>query len=92
MNFNAPGLIRSHPVKIRTATIEDAESVAKIHVDAWKESYKGIISQVYLDEISFQNRLDLRKKILSEHNPDSIHLVAEVNKERDQNNFPFLEE
>jgi predicted acetyltransferase len=72
-------LISSQSVKIRTATLEDAESIAKIHVKAWQESYKGIISQAYLDEIPFQDRLNLRKKILSEHNPDSIHLVATIN-------------
>ena len=72
-------LVSAQPITIRTATIEDAESIAKIHVKAWQESYKGIISQAYLDEIPLQDRLDLRKRILSEHNPDSIHLVATIN-------------
>lgn len=72
-------LVSTQPVTIRTATLKDAESIAKIHVKAWQESYKGIISQTYLDEMPLQDRLDLRKRILSEHNPDSIHLVATIN-------------
>lgn len=71
--------MNTQPIIIRPANIHDAEHIAKTHVAAWQQSYKGIISQTYLDEISLQDRLDLRNKILSEHNPDSIHLVATIN-------------
>ena len=71
--------MNTQPIIIRPANIHDAEHIAKIHVAAWQQSYKGIISQTYLDEIPLQDRLDLRNKILSEHNPDSIHLLATIN-------------
>lgn len=74
-----PKQLSETTIKIRTSTFEDAKSVAKIHVKAWQESYKNIVSQTYLNNISFQDRLDLREKILSEHNPESIHLVATIN-------------
>ena len=54
-------------MKIRLATIDDAEKIAFIHVLAWQQSYKGIIDQGYLDSISYDNRLEMRKRQL-EHN------------------------
>lgn len=63
-------------ILIRKATLEDVESIASIHVKAWQESYKGIIEQNHLDAISFSDRLDLRKKILTFPKPAQINLVA----------------
>ena len=64
---------------IRIATMKDCETIASIHVKAWQETYAGIISKHYLENLSFDERFQLRKKILSEHNPSCIHLVALVN-------------
>lgn len=38
-------------IKIRNATLEDIELVAKLHVDSWHETYAEIISQDYLDNM-----------------------------------------
>lgn len=35
-------------MKIRIATIEDAYAIAKVHVDSWKTTYKGIIPDHFL--------------------------------------------
>jgi ribosomal protein S18 acetylase RimI-like enzyme len=43
-------------MNIRTATIEDAHDIAVMHVQSWKESYKGIIHQEYLDQLSVEKR------------------------------------
>jgi GNAT superfamily N-acetyltransferase len=64
---------------IRSATLEDAEKIAYIHVKAWQESYKGIIDQNYLDMISFSERLAFRKKILMHPKSAQINLVAVQN-------------
>jgi GNAT superfamily N-acetyltransferase len=64
---------------IRSATFEDAEKIAYIHVKAWQESYKGIIHQNYLDTISFSERLAFRKKILMYPKTAQINLVAVQN-------------
>ena len=61
---------------IRAATLKDAESIADIHVKAWQESYRGIIEQNYLDEISFSEKLAFRKEILTHPKPAQINLVA----------------
>lgn len=43
---------------IKNATIDDIEEVAKLHINSWYETYRGIISQNYLD--SMKNNLSKR--------------------------------
>lgn len=40
----------------RKATIEDAKGIAKVNVDAWKESFCGVVNQEYLDALSYKKR------------------------------------
>jgi GNAT superfamily N-acetyltransferase/predicted nuclease of restriction endonuclease-like (RecB) superfamily len=61
---------------IRESTLSDASEVAAIHVKAWQESYKNIIEEHYLQNISFSDRLELRNKILNNNDPNQIHWVA----------------
>ena len=60
---------------IRESTIEDAAGIAKVHVESWQTSYKGILDQEMLDDISYKERLDLRKKIMAQNR--GLSLVAE---------------
>lgn len=41
---------------IREATLEDAEAVARIHVDAWRTSYAGIVPDSILAALSYDSR------------------------------------
>ncbi|TBL79153.1 GNAT family N-acetyltransferase [Paenibacillus thalictri] len=43
-------------MKIREARIEDADKIAKVHVDSWQTTYKGIISESYLSNLSVEKR------------------------------------
>lgn len=52
------------PYIIRKATLSDAEGTAYVHVKGWQTSYVGMIEQAYLDNISYDDRLALRKKVL----------------------------
>ena len=61
---------------IRESTLSDANDVAAIHVKSWQQSYRSIIDEHYLENISFSDRLELRKKILQSNDPNQIHLVA----------------
>jgi ribosomal protein S18 acetylase RimI-like enzyme len=60
--------------EIREARMSDAQDIAYVHVTTWKTSYKGIVEQTYLDAISYDDRLALRKKILNENS--GVHFVA----------------
>jgi ribosomal protein S18 acetylase RimI-like enzyme len=41
---------------IRRALTEDAHGIAAVHVSAWRDAYRGIVPQSYLDQISVANR------------------------------------
>jgi len=59
---------------IREATLIDAAAIAFVHFNSWKTSYTGIVDQHYLDTLSYENRLNLRKEILQIKT--MVHLVA----------------
>lgn len=37
---------------IRKAAVEDAAAIAKVHVDSWRTTYKGIMPSDYLNSLS----------------------------------------
>lgn len=41
---------------IREATISDAFSIAKVHIDSWLTTYKGIVSDDYLNSLSYSQK------------------------------------
>ncbi len=63
---------------IRKAEKNDAESVARVHVDTWQSHYRGQISDEYLDNISIQERKDMWDKDFSNPEEKSETFVAEI--------------
>jgi GNAT superfamily N-acetyltransferase len=59
---------------IREAVPSDAEGITHVHVKSWQTSYRGIIEQSFLDNISYEERLERRKKIL--HSKGMLQLVV----------------
>lgn len=45
-------------IVIRKATLEDASAIANVHVVAWKETYRGIVADDVLDNLSIQRRTE----------------------------------
>ena len=43
-------------MKIREARLEDASAIARVHIDAWRETYQGIIPDPYLAQLSHTKR------------------------------------
>ena len=66
-------------IKIRNATLEDIEQVARLHVDSWHETYAGIISQDYLDNM----KSNLEKRIERMKNEFNLRtmIVVTLNEE-----------
>lgn len=62
--------------KIRKITQEDARICAQIHVQSWRETYRGIVPDEYLDSLDVEKRIDLWKININD-NALSIY-VAEV--------------
>lgn len=64
-------------MKIRPALVSDADGIARMHVESWRSSYKGIISEDYLASISETGRADRWRENLSAQNPKTCIFVAE---------------
>lgn len=46
----------SEPIIIRRARPGDARGIAQVHVTAWRETYRGIVPDSYLDGLSVDER------------------------------------
>lgn len=44
----------SNSVEIRTCEFNDIPDIARIHVLSWKNTYRGLASQDYLDGLSIE--------------------------------------
>jgi ribosomal protein S18 acetylase RimI-like enzyme len=51
---------------IRPAQIADAEGIAVVHVDAWRETYRGIVSDEILSGLSYERRAQNWKRSIAE--------------------------
>ncbi|WAA13165.1 GNAT family N-acetyltransferase [Fervidibacillus halotolerans] len=60
-------------MKIRKALPEDAMGVAKVQVDSWRTTYKGIVSEDFLRQLSYEKRKSVIEKAITE----KITYVAE---------------
>ena len=43
---------------IRNASIEDAAGIAKVHVDSWRTTYQGIVSDKFLSDLNYESRTE----------------------------------
>ncbi len=66
--------------KIRKAEIGDSFEIAKVHVDCWRTTYKGIVPDEKLDGMSYE-KSDLKWKAIFTDSPHPFcsFLVAEKN-------------
>ncbi|WP_336046242.1 GNAT family N-acetyltransferase [Solibacillus ferritrahens] len=62
-------------MQIRQAQLKDAAGIAKVHVDSWRTTYKGIIPDEYLDGLSYEQREELWERNMAA--PDNYIVVAE---------------
>jgi ribosomal protein S18 acetylase RimI-like enzyme len=44
-------------MKIRPASVEDAAALAAVHIDTWRNAYRGQMPQDYLDELDATKRV-----------------------------------
>lgn len=53
---------------IRKAERKDIKQLAVVHVDSWKTTYKGIVDDVYLSTLKYEDREKLWHSVLSTPN------------------------
>ncbi|RYZ76951.1 MAG: hypothetical protein EOP04_31500 [Proteobacteria bacterium] len=66
----------SSEIIIRAARPEDAKDIAHIHVDSWRSTYAGLVSQTYLDQLKYEDREKMWTSILHQITPRSHVLLA----------------
>ena len=64
------------PVILRPALIDDAQSIAKVHVASWRTTYPGIVPQPYIDSLNEEEFAQRWHTRLTEE-PDLCIRVAE---------------
>ncbi len=85
---------------IRMASTSDAAEITNVHLNTWREAYRGLIAQSYLDErpLYFKERLKLWEEITAEKGQsiyvaehESYGIVGFINggpaRDRSLNNF-----
>ncbi len=68
-------------ILIRTAEVTDAEGIAHVHVNAWLETYRGLMSDGFLDRLSVEQRAKRWKQTLIDPN-DVYHRAIVAIKDR----------
>jgi ribosomal protein S18 acetylase RimI-like enzyme len=65
-------------IRIRDAVEADVEGIATVHVQGWRESYKGFLTPEALAGLSVEERVQLWQRALAEREPRAKLLVAET--------------
>ncbi|MFL0268070.1 GNAT family N-acetyltransferase [Candidatus Clostridium radicumherbarum] len=68
---------------IRQATISDAWNIAKVNVDAWRTTYKGIVSDDYLNELSYNNLEKRWMTFINDSSKGKINIFVSENEENE---------
>jgi ribosomal protein S18 acetylase RimI-like enzyme len=63
--------------RIRAATVEDSLAIGRLHVAAWRETYRGLIPDSVLDALSEESRTEQWRSGLSRGAKGPIVFVAE---------------
>jgi ribosomal protein S18 acetylase RimI-like enzyme len=66
------------PVTLRDASLLDAEAIALLHTNSWRRTYRGMMSDEFLDGGALANRRQVWRERLSAHNPKQFVHVAEL--------------
>lgn len=64
-------------VRLRPAQLKDAEAIAALHVQVWRETYRGLATQAAWDALTPQVRLIRWREVLSSSDPRQCTLLAE---------------
>jgi len=62
---------------IRPARLEDATGITQVHIDSWRTTYKGLVPDEHLANLSYEQGTERRIQQLSNPRPNSFTFVAE---------------
>jgi len=55
--------------RIRAATCADAGAIARVHVQAWRETYRGLVPDAMLDALSVERNTGMWETIIGQREP-----------------------
>ena len=64
-------------MNIRQAVAADAAQIARVHVQSWRETYRGMLPDDLLDRLDVDRRCAFWRSYIDEATSDKILLVAE---------------
>lgn len=68
-------LVKNMEIEIRKPTIEDANDIIKVNIETWRTTYRGIVSDDFLDSLSSDKpRLEKTLERIRDNNPYLIAL------------------
>ncbi len=65
-------------MRIREARLEDASTIARVHIDVWRETYQGNIPDSYLAQLSYAKRTKQWEQALIDQRVYVVELEDEV--------------
>ena len=66
----------SDGVTVRRAVRTDAKSIARVHIDSWQSTYRGIVPDDYLAKLSYEEREKMWDRIIAD--PSKHTFLAEA--------------
>jgi ribosomal protein S18 acetylase RimI-like enzyme len=66
------------PVTLRDARPRDAEAIALVHTNSWRRTYRGMMTDEFLDGGALANRRQVWRDRLGAPNPSQLVRVAEL--------------
>ena len=60
---------------LRAAELGDADSIAAVHVEAWRSAYRGLVPQQVLDGVSLARQADIWRDILRAQDGQTLVVV-----------------
>jgi ribosomal protein S18 acetylase RimI-like enzyme len=64
-------------MRIRLASLDDADGIARVHMDSWRAAYKGIVPDAHLASLSYEQRAACWRDNLTTANRNTFVCVAE---------------
>jgi GNAT superfamily N-acetyltransferase len=65
-------------VRIRAAIPGDAQAIARVHVEAWRESYRGLVPAHVIEALSIHRNAGMWAAILAGGNASTVHVVERL--------------
>lgn len=62
-------------LKIRKAKPSDAAAIAKVHVDTWRTTYKGIVPNAYLAGLAYKPKEEMWERLIAEQEENDHYFV-----------------